>query len=78
MDGRIYYAKSNVDRFLGMIVLRGAYVQQDSQKKSGKDFCFFVISEFDKRTYYLAAETKEEMETWIKVIQDKINELSFA
>lgn len=58
--------------------MRGAYVQHDSEKKTGKDWCFMIISEFDKRTYYICAENKEEMESWITAIEERINQLSFA
>jgi len=57
-DGRLYYARSSTERFLGMIVLRGAYIQHDAAKKSGKEWCFMLMSEFDKRTYYICADNK--------------------
>jgi len=76
-DGRLYYAKTESERFLGMIVLRGAYVQQDVSKKSGKDWCFMIMSEFDKKTYFLQADTQADMESWINAVQDRIDYFSF-
>eukprot|EP01114_Cavostelium_apophysatum_P021458 TRINITY_DN7493_c0_g1_i1.p1 TRINITY_DN7493_c0_g1~~TRINITY_DN7493_c0_g1_i1.p1 ORF type:complete len:699 (+),score=207.78 TRINITY_DN7493_c0_g1_i1:74-2098(+) len=77
-DGRLYYAKSSTERFLGMVILRGAYVQQDVTKKSGRDHCFLVVSEFDRRTYLMCADTETEMHEWIAAIQQQINVFSFG
>jgi len=77
-DGRLYYSRSSTERFLGMIVLRGAYIQHDATRKSGKDWCFMLMSEFDKRTYYICADSKEDMESWIAAIDERINYFSFV
>src|SRR5688500_14138474 len=35
VDHRLYYSSSSTDGFLGMILLRNAYIQQDTNKRSG-------------------------------------------
>jgi len=78
VDHRLYYSKSQEDKYLGFIVLHGAFVQEDTMKKSGKDHCFMVLAEAEKHTYYFAAASKEDMDEWMGLIQERIIYLNFV
>jgi len=57
--------------------LRCAYVQEDPNLKPGLENTFFIRSASNKKTFSLAAENKEEMNDWIKFIQERIDIASF-
>eukprot|EP01119_Soliformovum_irregulare_P011130 TRINITY_DN2769_c0_g1_i1.p1 TRINITY_DN2769_c0_g1~~TRINITY_DN2769_c0_g1_i1.p1 ORF type:complete len:565 (+),score=209.87 TRINITY_DN2769_c0_g1_i1:71-1765(+) len=78
IDNKFYYAKSPTDRFLGVISLKFAYIQQDTNKRMGKENCFIINTADDKRTYYIYCDTKKDMDEWMNCIQDRIDSLSFA
>lgn len=77
-DGVLYQAKSPNDKVTGLLNLRGAYVCADSARKMGRNYCIILMSETDKRTYYLGTETEEEMNDWINALQERIEALSFV
>jgi hypothetical protein len=66
------------DKLLPMMSLKGSFVKKDTNAKSGKSFCFLIQSEADKRTYYLAAESEEEMDQWVQVIQQRIDAINYS
>lgn len=73
-SGNMYHCKEENGKIMGQINLRGAYVKKEDTAKLNT-FVFMVMSEIDKRTYYLTADSEEEMDSWISAIQERIYHL---
>jgi len=78
LNEQLFHAKSQTEKLIPMLSLRGAYAQKDVNNKSGKPHCFVIISEADKRTFYMAGDTEEEAIEWVEMLQKRINDISFA
>jgi hypothetical protein len=71
----MYHSKTDNDKVMGTIGLKGAYLQIDTSLREGKH-CFLLISHIDRRNYLLSTETEEDMTLWMTAIQERIDQLS--
>jgi hypothetical protein len=70
----LHYGDTPNKAFEGVVILRGARVEHSPATLSKRAFCFAI--ETMNRTYYLAADTEEEMVDWIVAIMAVIKEVN--
>jgi len=80
VDNRMYYSASMKDGFRGMISLHPqTIIAIDNLKLTGRDWAFTITTQVGTEapyTYYLHADTEQDMEDWIVAITKRINSIS--